>query len=326
MRLAGEKSGINRPGKRLIRKAEELEIIYPFYTDSEGIFKAKKNYNWENGRFGKNVAINSNGFRGIEFCDYVSDKKRILFLGDSFTWGASAEPITNCFVDLVSEQGYLAFNTGIPGTDPGQYAYLAKKYVPVLKPDFVIAMVYMGNDLTVKPSPMIPDKNLFYITDDIWLFAFDENNRYLTFEESFYRYYYLDHSPDLLKNKLKYIFSSTVIGKKFWQFIKSFKNKKEDTYKRTLSNDILNLFDQIKKISTENNARFMLFIIPAHPLLENVNFSKKEIAYIFKNLELLIPENLSHRDYSVLPDDHFNNSGHLKMSRYIIDEIDKPNR
>jgi hypothetical protein len=60
-----------------------------------------------------------------------------FFLGDSFTWGASAEPISKCFVDLVGNAGYLIFNTGIPGTKPNQYTYIAEKYIPILKPDFV---------------------------------------------------------------------------------------------------------------------------------------------------------------------------------------------
>jgi hypothetical protein len=249
--------------------------------------------------------------------------KKILFLGDSFTWGASAEPITNCFADLISKQGYLVFNTGIPGTDPGQYAYLAKKYVPLLKPDFVIAMLYMGNDMTFNPSQMIPNKNLYYITNDIWLYAFDENSNYLTFEESFYRHYYLDYSPNIFKNKLKYLFASTVISKKLWQFVKSLKGNMQNTSKRNMTNSVFNLLDQIKQVSAEYNARFMLLIIPAHPQLENIKINKQEISDTFRNLDPLIPENLSVRDYSILPDAHLNNSGHYKMSRFIVNEISK---
>jgi len=59
----------------------------------------------------------------------VDRRTKILFLGDSFTWGASAKPITNCFVDIVTRRGYLTFNTGIPGTGLNQYVYIAEKYI-----------------------------------------------------------------------------------------------------------------------------------------------------------------------------------------------------
>ena len=57
-----------------------------------------------------------------------------MFLGDSYTWGSSARPITESFVDLVKRAGYCTFNFGIPGTDPCQYAALAEKWLPLLHP------------------------------------------------------------------------------------------------------------------------------------------------------------------------------------------------
>jgi len=66
LRLIGEKPGIIIPGKRLIKSAEELEIINPFFTDEKGVFKANRDYNWENGKYGIGLKINSDGFRSIE--------------------------------------------------------------------------------------------------------------------------------------------------------------------------------------------------------------------------------------------------------------------
>jgi hypothetical protein len=323
LRLSGEKAGISRPSKKLIRTIEDLEVIHPspFYTDEEGVFKANKAYNWDSGKYGKGVILNNDGFRSIEFKTYITSKKKILFLGDSFTWGASAEPITNCFVDLVAEHGYLVFNTGIPGTDPEQYAFLTKKYVSFLQPDFVVAMVYMGNDLTIKPSPMIPGKNLYYITNDIWLYAFDENNNYLTLEESFYRYYYLDYSPNLFKNKMKYVFASTVLGKKLWQFVKSLKDPQKKAIEKGMRNNVFEILNQIRRYSSENNSKFMLVIIPTRPKSEVSNIRKKEVFYALRELNPLMPDNLSIKDYSTPPDNHLNNSGHLKMAKFIVSKI-----
>lgn len=323
LRLAGEKPGVNLPSKRLIKSIEELEVINPFFTDEKGIFKANKNYYWEDGKYGIGVKINSDGFRSKEFKKYDTENKKILFLGDSFTWGASARPITNCFVDLIAREGYLTFNTGIPGTDPNQYAYLAEKYVPLLKPDIVIVMFYMGNDINKKPDSMIPNKDLFYISNDVWLYAFDENGNHLSLKESFHRYYYRDYSPAVFKNKLKYFFMSTVIGKKIWLFIKSVKDYRKKSLKRKMTNESFNLLAQIKQVVNENNAKFMLFIIPIHPKADYKTAKKKEILYAFKKLDPFIPDFLSTDDYNNLPDGHLNNSGHFKMSEFIISTIKK---
>lgn len=323
LRLTGEKAGLNLPSKKLIKSVEELEVIEPFFTDEEGVFKANKDYNWDDGRYGIGVTINSDCFRSIEFKKYVTKKKKILFLGDSFTWGASAKPITNCFVDLVSREGYIAFNVGIPGTDPNQYAYLAEKYVPLIKPDIVIVMLYMGNDINEKPIPMLPNKNIYYITNDVWLYAFDEDGNHLTLEESFYRYYYLDYSPKTFKNKLKYLFMSTVIGKKFWLFLKSLKDPKKKYLKKEIISNVFDLLARVRQIANENNAKSMLFIIPIHPHLDNMTFREKEILNAFRYLDPFIPYCLSHKDYNDLPDGHLNNSGHLKMSNFIINAIEK---
>ena len=57
-------------------------------------------------------------------------------------------------MDIVSRQGYLTFNTGIPGTAPNQYAYLAEKYIPLLDPDIVAVMFFWGNEVAWRSGIM----------------------------------------------------------------------------------------------------------------------------------------------------------------------------
>jgi hypothetical protein len=156
LRLNGKIPGyVPRYSNRAFKPVNQLKVHESFITDGEGVFKANPNYEWS-----EEYQINSDGFRGIEFKQYDTAGTKILFLGDSLTWGASANPITNCFVDIVRRCGYLTFNTGIPGTDPNQYAYLAEKYVPLLKPYIFAVMFYLGNDLT-PPLQCYPIKTYF---------------------------------------------------------------------------------------------------------------------------------------------------------------------
>lgn len=94
------------------------------------------------------------GFRSIAFKRYKSKRKKVLLIGDSFVYGMSAHPRYNCFADILLARGYLVYSAGIPGTDPAQYAAIAQKYVPLLKPDIVLVCFYEGNDYM--PFPRIP--------------------------------------------------------------------------------------------------------------------------------------------------------------------------
>jgi len=98
------------------------------------------------------VTINSLGFRGPAPLQTKSDAKRILLLGDSFTfgwglnwdetWGAQAEK-------SLEHAGYNVdlFNLGKPGSNPQQYPAIAAAALPITKPDLVIVNILQGDDL-----------------------------------------------------------------------------------------------------------------------------------------------------------------------------------
>ncbi|HWB63866.1 MAG TPA: SGNH/GDSL hydrolase family protein, partial [Chitinophagales bacterium] len=109
--------------------------------------------------------VNEDGFRSIAFKNYHTKRKKILLLGDSFAWGHSAKPLTNSFADLLLAKGYVVYNTGISGADPAQYLAIAKKYIPLLKPDYVVVNFFMGNDIEHSKRWVLPYHPIFYDTN-----------------------------------------------------------------------------------------------------------------------------------------------------------------
>lgn len=324
LRLIGEKTGFDLPAKEYVDNFEKLKVYSPtpFFTDSEGVFKANPDYPWEDGKYGDGIIINSDGFRSSEFSNTSGERGKILFLGDSFVWGASARPLKNCFVDIIQSRGYLTFNAGIPGTGPTQYAYLAQKYLPLFKPDFVVVMLYLGNDIKKMPDPMLPGINLWYITNAGWLYAFDEDGNPLSLFEAYHRYYYQYYVPHNLKNKLKRIIMSTVVGKRLWLFFKAKKESKGGSEGQNLMKPTEDSLNRIKKIADEHGTKFFLFLIPSHPKLEKSMNSVRNSLQFLEKFDLLVPSFLTVNDYVELPDDHFNNSGHLKYANFIIDVLE----
>jgi hypothetical protein len=312
------------------KSVEKLEVRLPFVTDGEGVHKANiDHYN------SAVVKINSEGFRGEEFKPDTSEKLSILFLGDSFTWGASAKPLTKSFVDIISGSGLITYNTGIPGTSPNQYAYLGEKYSPRLKPDIVAVMLYMGNDLA-PPSPMLPDKNILHYTNAGSFYAFDDDGKYMSPEQS-YRYYsnksnlvFMDASDEGI---FRSVLRRTVVGtyalaslSVFSSRIKPvlFKGERKKALEKRAKLDRLIADDlmRIKKAAESSGARFMLFLIPVSPnMLVLDKYGIEENMHIFKGLDPYFPSNLTKADYMESPNDHLNNEGHKKYADFILKSI-----
>lgn len=116
---------------------ETLDILFPAFS------KAKH----ETSEFDLSVRINNLGFRGTK-TSIEKTKKRVVLIGDSFTFGWGVE-LEQTWIHLLSEKypGIDFLNLGQGGNHPGDYVRLAKQSLPLLKPDLVIVGILQGNDL-----------------------------------------------------------------------------------------------------------------------------------------------------------------------------------
>jgi len=129
--------------------------------------------------------INENGFLSIPFKSITGGKKKVLLLGDSFTWGRTVSNITRSFANELLAMGYAVYNTGISGADPPQYMMLAKKLIPLLKPDVVIVNFYMGNDISFFPRSVLPYHKLMYRTNAGYLMGCPSGHWFANAEEAY---------------------------------------------------------------------------------------------------------------------------------------------
>jgi len=77
---------------------------------------------------------------------------RIVAIGDSYTygWGVEQEQTwLRLLEELLAAQGYpvQTVNLGKPGSGPPDYAALAERAVPILRPDLILVVLLQGNDL-----------------------------------------------------------------------------------------------------------------------------------------------------------------------------------
>ena len=290
---------------------QNLEVYDRFYTDSEGIFKARQTLS-KNGK--DKISINNDGFRGKPFECIQTSKPKILLIGDSFAWGATAEPLKNSYADLLEEAGYYVYNAGIPGTDPQQYAMIADKYTAKLKPDILAVCVYLGNDISNRPLLIEPNKNAHYVTNFGFLRGYDHHNRFFNDAREAFDYM-KKRECGYISGPLDYIIFKTVIGRALENLITGTnRNPRFDGTKKWVSNAL----HSVQKTCDRHNAKCIFFLIPfVHQDVQR-NKSIQKNLYLFEGLSYYYPEHMEKTDYCEPPNNHFNNRGHRKYADFMI--------
>ena len=317
------------------KPVKQLVVEDSFITDSEGIFKANPQYAW-----GKRMGINADGFRSIPFTRTETVSPTILFLGDSFTWGASANPITNSFSDIIGRSGYVVYNTGIPGTGPNQYAALAEKYIPRLKPNIVAVMFYLGNDLK-RPDPMRPNEVLYYASNAGWMSAYTPEGKHLTAEEAYQRYLEqsnhinIDPQDRSRRAGVGRLLAHSVTGTYLWWGFQEITRSEAAALPRNSEKPPANALgmcrkeflrpylERIRAASEANGARMVLFLIPRRPSESQDVQSYESNRCLLDEFDPVMPaaELLPEADYMPPPNDHFNNAGHAVYARFILETL-----
>jgi lysophospholipase L1-like esterase len=109
---------------------------------------------WQGGHshhdFEVNYRVNPLGFRGDEL-DFVRPGS-VMFLGDSFTFGLGVND-DEIFTELLSQStDRNVLNVGVPGYSNDQQLLMLDKLVEY-RPDVVVWVVYLGNDLLDNGEP-----------------------------------------------------------------------------------------------------------------------------------------------------------------------------
>ncbi len=90
--------------------------------------------------------VDARGFR--ESLGQNADAPLVVVVGDSFTFGLGVNN-GETYIDRLNDQvaSYRVLNAAVPGYAPEQSLLVAENLVPLLKPDSLLFVVYLGNDL-----------------------------------------------------------------------------------------------------------------------------------------------------------------------------------
>ncbi len=290
---------------------QKVKFINSFYTDDEGIFKANPEYFLKQNS--AKPMINRDGFRGNPFIYLETSKPKILLIGDSFTWGTAAEPLANSFADLLNQAGYHVYNGGIPGTDPQQYALIAKNYTPLLKPDAVAICLYLGNDVSGRPLRIQPNKNLHYMTSFGFFLGYDDNGNFFKDAWEALRYF-KKRKCGCCTDPWNYFLFKTVVGRGVYRFLNRRQYLQYDPAKQWVKTALA----EIRDTCLANGSEMMIFLIPFVNQDVQKDKSIEKNLHLFKGFQYYYPKDFTRNDYQPPPGKHFNNKGHRRYADFIM--------
>ncbi|MBK8494137.1 MAG: SGNH/GDSL hydrolase family protein [Chitinophagaceae bacterium] len=277
--------------------------------------------------------INNDGYHDRDsFTNIAADSNslRVLFAGDSFTWGASAD-IDSSFVDVFESnikklKPALVWNTGIPATGTNHALFTVKKYLPLQKTNVVILGFYTGNDFG---DNLLPYDNLVFnnLASCYSLYDYDRDFKpfKISKEEAFkkatgsYPMSELNLVQKILVRSRFVTYMSNLKNKVISRLRGHSASKNEQQYKVT--KDYLS---QLRDYVKENNAELVVLVIPAFQDIDKKGTNYLNALKILDELSIRYVDpyaGLSENDYLKIDGGHWKNSGHIQagnlLSKYL---------
>ena len=272
--------------------------------------------------------FNEEGFRSIAYKNYKTKRPKVLLIGDSFVYGMSANPFTNSFSDILLARGYLIYTAGIPGTDPAQYASIARKYIPLLKPDITIVCFYMGNDVMNFFRPTVQFQPHEHITNAGFFDSYPLGH-YLNPSDAYNYYTILATIPSTESNFFNRLCAQSCIGTILWNVCYKYnwvshphvKEYENFHYRNPNPNFSRYYIQTIDSIGTANASIVLHAIIPQFDASYNTNRKFLSVDSGLLNQIFLTsfyyPPNLSATVDYAKTDYHFNNIGSIKFANFL---------
>jgi hypothetical protein len=280
--------------------------------------------------------VNNEGYHDRDnFNELPADTSllRVLFIGDSFTWGASAD-VDSSYVDVFkkdikSAMPGVVWNTGIPATGTNYALFVTKKYLPLQKSNYVILGFCNDNDFD---DNLVPFDRLVFTTKASCfnLYKFDDelNTIPVSVKEA-----YKKATGSAPLEELNFV-QKILIRSRLIAFIREVKerlsnringfNKKKTKLEYSVTKDYLK---QLNDYVKTNNAELIVLIIPTRDDVKKPGDYYLKAKKIFEGLSIKYFEViglLSQQNYIQSIGD-WNNSGHRitghALSTYLLQQV-----
>lgn len=251
---------------------------------------------------------------------------KILVLGDSFTYGASAD-IGQSYIELTeaalqAEQNVLIWNLAIPGTSTRQALALAEAYVPIMQPDLVLLGMF-GNDFVENLYPLdLYERWTLADGSAPFVYAYQLNRTLEPERLSNENIYFRSQGKPTSANGLERWLHQTRLGSLLVNAYASLleSGQAEAQNQRSIELTVQFLGD-LQGLSQAQGALFLVVQIEGAKNFDEVTSESQAYEQVQSLLDYARLETLPYlekSDYNPLPDGHWNNAGHQKISQILI--------
>jgi hypothetical protein len=283
------------------------------------------------------LLVNEQGFHDQdEFVDSpaLDGAYKILALGDSFTYGASAD-LGHSFVELVEagiqEQGPgIVWNAGIPGTGTRQALATLETLFPIMEPDVVVLGFFVGNDFSDNLYPL----DIFQVVTDgqeatfVAQYRLLENGEAekLSLQDAYLR---ANGQPIGSVGRVEVLVRSTSLGSGVIHAVQKIRERlpgpaaELTPWERSVA-ETERLIGEIDSYVASHDAHLIVLIIPEGEDFAHQGEQYTEIVRILQERSIDYVDPLSvleEDDYTPPPDLHWNNAGHAKAAQLLLERI-----
>lgn len=279
-----------------------------------------------------NHPFNGDGFRSIPFRNDTTKRKKVLVIGDSFVYGFKAIPAHASFTDCLLAKGYMLYTAGIPGTDPAQYAAIARKYIPVIKPDLVIMCFYEGNDFMMFDRKVDAKEPIEYLTN-AGFYQSAPYGSFMSMQDCYNHYKSLITIPTTDTKGFNSLMSKTVVSSLFWGLLHKFRmvrhlvveesqTRLKEMYKNNKTEYTAKHINAFNTACMQSNVTPLYVYIPDPDKESNTTsqFVAPDTAkarMVFGNLLFHTPMHFQPKLHYHNNDYHFNTAGSLAFAQYL---------
>lgn len=265
--------------------------------------------------------INPQGFPDSDDFDKpVSVGRRVILLGDSFAYGASASSPAKSFAELLdAAPDTMVWNLGIPGT--GQQEQLELLTDAPYDAQVIIATLYRNDFL----DNTLPPWRFYVFADGQWVDRYEADGhggfKELTPAQAYRRAFSVQKLRDLPKASR----TASAVANLIRRTLNVERERRLDDplpgYERTK-----NLVQALQSRAKARNARFILLLIPDRADTAMVSRPYMESRQLCDQLGITCIDalvDLKGFDYAPAPDTHWNDSGHAKIAALLLRELDQ---
>lgn len=279
---------------------------------------------------GRNCSLNPQGFHDTqEFTrsDNMGDKFRIIALGDSFTFGMSAD-MGKSYIEIVESElaDAVLWNMGIPGTGTRQALQSFSVYGPVMQPHLTMLGFYV-NDFGDNLAPIHGQKVATETDEDELLFRWEDRWGNIIMLDLPTTWYYREQRKDPPASELQRLVGITRLGTLVLRLFDVIGDSANERVRVDRETEVTRTYlEELRDAVSAQNSELLVLLIPHRGDLASPGrryltaiqlMEELEIAYIDPRLEFEYSV-----DYTVRPDVHWNNAGHQKIGELLSRCID----